>query len=59
MTIFVEISGELEWHEQKNQSWYGNFSTRSFADYHVPLNLDVMQLGTILINEVDQILKMA
>jgi xanthine dehydrogenase YagR molybdenum-binding subunit len=33
---------------------YGNFITRSFADYHVPSNLDIGQLDTIFINEDDQ-----
>ncbi len=34
---------------------YGNFATRSFADYHVPSNLDVGQLDAMFINEVDLI----
>ncbi|MFD2288245.1 molybdopterin-dependent oxidoreductase [Pedobacter petrophilus] len=34
---------------------YGNFATRSFADYHVPANLDVGQLDAMFINEVDLI----
>ena len=34
---------------------YGNFATRSFADYHVPSNLDVGQLDAIFINEIDPI----
>ncbi|MHA4845367.1 xanthine dehydrogenase family protein molybdopterin-binding subunit [Flavitalea antarctica] len=33
---------------------YGNFITHSFADYHVPSNLDIGQLDTIFINEDDQ-----
>jgi xanthine dehydrogenase YagR molybdenum-binding subunit len=33
---------------------YGNFITRSFADYHVPANLDIGELDTIFINEDDQ-----
>jgi len=34
---------------------YGNFATRSFADYHVPANLDVGKLDAMFINEVDLI----
>ena len=34
---------------------YGNFITRSFADYHVPSNLDIGQMDTIFINENDPI----
>ena len=34
---------------------YGNFATRSFADYHVPSNLDVGQLDAIFVNEIDPI----
>ncbi|TDO19526.1 xanthine dehydrogenase family protein molybdopterin-binding subunit [Pedobacter duraquae] len=32
---------------------YGNFATRSFADYHVPSNLDVGKLDAMFINEID------
>ena len=32
---------------------WGNFITRSFADYHVPSNLDVGIIDTIFINETD------
>ena len=34
---------------------WGNFITRSFADYHVPSNLDVGTMETIFINEEDKI----
>jgi len=34
---------------------YGNFITRSFADYHVPSNLDIGRLDSIFINEEDTI----
>jgi len=34
---------------------YGNFITRSFADYHVPSNLDIGEIETIFINEEDKI----
>ncbi|WP_080240446.1 xanthine dehydrogenase family protein molybdopterin-binding subunit [Spirosoma rigui] len=33
---------------------YGNFVTRSFADYHVPANLDIGDLEAIFIREDDQ-----
>jgi xanthine dehydrogenase YagR molybdenum-binding subunit len=33
---------------------WGNFITRSFADYHVPVNLDVGNLDAIFINEDDK-----
>lgn len=32
---------------------YGNFATRSFADYHVPTNLDIGDLDAMFINEKD------
>ena len=32
---------------------WGNFVTRSFADYHVPANLDIGDLDAIFINEID------
>ncbi len=34
---------------------WGNFITRSFADYHVPVNLDIGHMETIFINENDPI----
>jgi xanthine dehydrogenase YagR molybdenum-binding subunit len=40
--------------ESVTDARYGNFITRSFADYHVPSNLDIGQLDTIFINEDDQ-----
>jgi xanthine dehydrogenase YagR molybdenum-binding subunit len=33
---------------------YGNFVTRTFADYHIPSNLDVPDMQTIFINEEDK-----
>ncbi|MEZ0540019.1 xanthine dehydrogenase family protein molybdopterin-binding subunit [Fibrella arboris] len=33
---------------------WGNFVTRSFADYHVPANLDIGELDAIFIREDDQ-----
>src|SRR5690606_19836773 len=32
---------------------WGNFATRSFADYHVPANLDIGEIQTIFIREED------
>lgn len=34
---------------------WGNFITRSFADYHVPSNLDIGDLETIFIREEDKV----
>ncbi len=33
---------------------WGNFVTRSYADYHIPSNLDVPSMQTIFINEEDK-----
>ena len=33
---------------------WGNFVTRSYADYHIPANLDVGDIQTIFINEEDK-----
>ena len=33
---------------------FGNFVTRSYADYHIPSNLDVPEMQTIFINEEDK-----
>ena len=32
---------------------FGNFATRSFADYHVPSNLDIGKLDAMFVNEQD------
>ncbi len=34
---------------------FGNFATRSFADYHIPSNLDIGEMETVFINEDDKI----
>jgi xanthine dehydrogenase YagR molybdenum-binding subunit len=34
---------------------WGNFVTRSYADYHVPSNLDIGEIITIFVPEVDKI----
>lgn len=44
--IFIQIS-------LVDPRW-GNFVTRSFADYHVPSNLDIGNLEAIFIQEDDQ-----
>jgi len=36
-------------------SRWGNFVTRSFADYHIPSNLDIGEIETIFIEEEDKI----
>ncbi|MDQ3747549.1 MAG: xanthine dehydrogenase family protein molybdopterin-binding subunit [Acidobacteriota bacterium] len=36
-------------------SRWGNFVTRSFADYHIPANLDIGEIETIFVNEEDKI----
>jgi xanthine dehydrogenase YagR molybdenum-binding subunit len=34
---------------------WGNFATRSFADYHVPSNMDIGQMDAMFVNEKDGI----
>lgn len=34
---------------------YGNFITRSYADYHIPANLDIGEIQTVFIDEEDKI----
>jgi xanthine dehydrogenase YagR molybdenum-binding subunit len=34
---------------------HGNFITRSFADYHIPANLDIGEIETIFVNEEDRV----
>ena len=34
---------------------YGNFITRTFADYHIPANLDIGEIETVFVNESDPI----
>ena len=34
---------------------YGNFITRSFADYHIPANLDIGEIETVFVNEEDTV----
>jgi len=41
--------------ESHLDSRWGNFVTRSFADYHVPSNLDIGEIETVFVNEEDKI----
>ena len=34
---------------------WGNFVTRSFADYHIPANLDIGEIETVFLDEEDKI----
>lgn len=34
---------------------YGNFVTRSYADYHIPANLDIGEINSIFVTEEDKI----
>ena len=34
---------------------YGNFITRSFADYHIPANLDIGEIETVFVEEEDKV----
>ena len=34
---------------------WGNFVTRSFADYHIPSNLDIGEIETVFVDEQDKI----
>jgi xanthine dehydrogenase YagR molybdenum-binding subunit len=34
---------------------HGNFVTRSFAEYHIPANLDIGEIETVFVNEEDKI----
>jgi xanthine dehydrogenase YagR molybdenum-binding subunit len=34
---------------------WGNFATRSLADYHVPVNMDAGKMDVIFLNEVDTV----
>ena len=61
-TARSQIIGGVVWgigmamtEESVIDSRWGNFVTRSFADYHVPSNLDIGQIETMFINEEDKI----
>lgn len=61
-TARSQIIGGVTWgigmalteESQLDRRW-GNFVTRSFADYHVPSNLDIGTIETIFVNEEDRI----
>lgn len=61
-TARSQIIGGIVWgigmaltEESILDSRYGNFVTRTFADYHVPSNLDIGEIETIFINEEDKV----
>ncbi|MEP6728353.1 MAG: xanthine dehydrogenase family protein molybdopterin-binding subunit [Bacteroidota bacterium] len=61
-TARSQIIGGVTWgigmaltEESLIDSRWGNFITRSFADYHVPSNMDVGTIETIFIDEQDTI----
>ena len=61
-TARSQIIGGVVWgigmaltEESLIDSRWGNFITRSFADYHVPSNLDIGTIETIFIDEKDSV----
>ena len=40
--------------ESEIDARWGNFVTRTFADYHIPSNLDIPDIQTVFINEEDK-----
>lgn len=59
-TARSQITGGVTWgigmaltEESHLDPRWGNFATRSFADYHVPSNLDVGDVETIFVEEED------
>lgn len=46
--------GQALMEESQLDPRYGNFVTRSFAEYHIPSNLDVGEMQSIFINEEDK-----
>jgi len=61
-TARSQILGGVTWgigmaltEESLIDSRWGNFITRSFADYHVPSNLDIGTIETIFIDEKDSV----
>ena len=61
-TAYGQIIGGITWgvgqalteHSQVEPN-HGNFITRSFADYHVPVNLDLGKIDVIFLPEDDYI----
>lgn len=61
-TAASQVTGGIVWgigqaltEESTLDPRYGNFTTRTLADYHVPVNLDIGTVETIFINEEDKI----
>ncbi len=61
-TAFGQIIGGLTMgagmaiaEQTKVEPNYGNFITRSFADYHVPVNLDLANIDVVFLPEEDKI----
>ncbi|MBD2772742.1 xanthine dehydrogenase family protein molybdopterin-binding subunit [Iningainema tapete] len=61
-TAASQVIGGIVWgigqaltEESTLDARYGNFTTRTLADYHVPVNLDIGTVETIFINEEDKI----
>lgn len=46
--------GQALTEESELDSRWGNFVTRTYADYHIPSNLDVGEIETVFINEEDK-----
>lgn len=62
-TAASQVAGGIVWgigqaltEESTLDPRYGNFTTRTLADYHVPVNLDIGAVETIFINEEDKII---
>ena len=60
-TARSQILGGVIWgigmalHEESHiDPRYGNFVTRTFADYHIPSNLDIGEIESVFIEEEDQ-----
>ncbi len=61
-TARSQIIGGVIWgigmalHEESHiDPRYGNFVTRTFADYHIPSNLDIGEIESVFIEEEDQV----
>lgn len=61
-TASSQVMGGIVWgigqaltEESQLDPRYGNFTTRTFADYHIPVNLDVGRIETIFVEEEDKI----
>lgn len=61
-TASSQVIGGIVWgigqaltEESTLDARYGNFTTRTLADYHVPVNADIGNIETIFVNEEDKI----